>query len=101
MLNGNLAHKARVLGGVPVWGTVDGSAADQLGLRGGDILLRVNGVQLQSARDFAKGRRCLSQSCEIDVLRCEALIKIVLPLHNDMHDWLHELGQQMFGRASC
>ena len=95
-----LAHRARILGGVPVWGTIRGSAADQVGLEQGDILLRVNGVNLQSQRDFDAAFRRLAQSIELDVFRRECLVRIVVPAHAATSDWIDELGQQVFGRES-
>jgi S1-C subfamily serine protease len=100
MNQSNLAQKARILGGVPVWGSIQGSAADQLGLQGGDILLRVNGVQLQSSVELSKGRCCLSQTLELDVLRSESLVRIIIPLQPVAHEWIDELRQQVFGRMS-
>jgi S1-C subfamily serine protease len=97
----DLEQKARVFGGVPVWGSIRGSAADQLGLRGGDILLRINGVRLQSAKELSRGRWGLSQTLELDVLRAESLVRIVVPLEAPIPDWIEELRQQVFGRASC
>lgn len=95
-----LAQKARILGGVPVGGTVSGSAAHQVGLRQGDILLRVNGVNLQSPDDFDAAMRRLARSVELDVLRCESLLRIVVPAHAATNEWIDELGQQVFGRVS-
>ncbi len=95
-----LAQRARILGGVPVWGAVSGSAADQVGLRQGDILLRINGVQLQTAGDFMAAFRRLAHSIELDVLRSESLVRIVVPARAATSDWIDELGQQVFGRAS-
>jgi S1-C subfamily serine protease len=77
-----------------------GSAADQLGLRHGDILLRVNGVQLQSAKELSRGRWGLGQTIEFDVLRAESLVRIVVPLESPIPDWIDELRQQVFGRMS-
>ena len=96
----NLEQKARILGGVPVWGSIQGSAADQLGLQVGDILLRVNGVQLQSAVELSKSRYCLSRTLELDVLRSESLVRIIIPLQPVTHEWIDELRQQVFGRMS-
>jgi S1-C subfamily serine protease len=95
-----LANKARILGGVPVWGTVSGSAADKVGLRQGDILLRLNGVQLKSVHDFLAALRRLAHSIELDVLRCESLVRIVVPPQSATSEWIDELRQQVFGRAS-
>lgn len=99
MIDCDLEQKARILGGVPVWGSIRGSAADQLGLQGGDILLRVNGVQLQSASELARG--CRSQILELDVLRSECLVRIVVRLEPPIHHWIDELSQQVFGRVSA
>jgi type II secretory pathway component PulC len=95
-----LAQKAQILGGVPVWGTVRGSAADQVGLVQGDILLRVNGVNLQSFDEFADAFRRLVQSIEFDVLRRESLVRIVVPAQAATSEWIDELGRQVFGRLS-
>ena len=95
-----LAQRARILGGVPVMGTVSGSAADKAGLRQGDILLRANGVQLQTASDFFAARTRLDGVLELDVLRSVSLVRIVVPAHSLSSEWMHELGQQVFGRAS-
>ncbi len=99
-MHGELAHRARILGGIPVWGTVPGSAADHLGLKGGDILLRVNGVQLQTPDDFLAARRLLDQSLELAVLRAESLLLIDVPARQSNDQWIDELGQQVFGRDS-
>ena len=100
MERGELAHRARILGGIPVWGTVPGSAADNMGLRGGDILLRVNGVQLQSPNDLLAARRLLDQTLELAVLRAESLLLIEVPARASSDQWIDELGQQVFGRDS-
>ena len=97
--HGELGRKARVFGGIPVWGTVPGSAAHQIGLRGGDILLRVNGVQLQSADDLSAALCLFDQSLELYVLRCKSLVRIVIPANSVNSAWIDELGQQVFGRA--
>jgi membrane-associated protease RseP (regulator of RpoE activity) len=95
--HGELGRRAKVLGGIPVWGTVPGSAADQMGLQGGDILLRVNGVQLKSPADLSGARSLFHQSLELDVLRCESLVRIVVPAKSANLTWIDELSQQVFG----
>jgi S1-C subfamily serine protease len=92
----DFASRAAVLGGIPVWGTVLGSAADCAGLRGGDIVLRVNGVPgsdvVGSIDRDAFGR------LEFQVLRDQSLVVLRLP--STLDDCvIDELSQQLFGRV--
>ena len=96
----DLERKARVFGGAAVWGFIRGSAADQVGLQRGDILLRVNGIQLQSVKELSTTRWGLDQTIELDVLRAESLVRIVVPAQPSAPDWIDELRQQVFGRVS-
>jgi len=57
-------------------------------------------VQLQSAVELSKARGCLSQTLELDVLRSESLVRIIIPLRPVAHEWIDELRQQVFGRMS-
>jgi predicted metalloprotease with PDZ domain len=91
----DLAHRANVLGGVAVWGAVAGSAADRAGLKGGDIVLRVNGVASR-----ALGRpleRDAVGEVEIQVLRNNVLVALRMLASVD-DCVLSELSQQLFGR---
>jgi len=94
--NEDFASRAAILGGVPVWGAVRGSAADSAGLRGRDILLRVNGVPgSELGRDL--GRDPFGQ-LEFQILRDGDLIVLRMP--SDTDDCvISELRQQLFGRS--
>lgn len=92
----DFASHAAILGGIPVWGTVRGSAADCAGLRGGDIVLRVNGVPGRAV-DGALGRDAFGQ-LEIQVLRDQALVVLRVSPHLDSSA-IDELTQQLFGRT--
>jgi hypothetical protein len=91
----DFASRAAVLGGVPVWGTVQGSAAETAGLKGGDILLRVNGVPGNRVGDEL-GRDAFGQ-LEFQILRDDSLILLRMPPETD-ECVIHELRQQLFGR---
>ena len=91
----DFATRAAILGGVPVWGTVIGSAADTAGLKGGDILLRVNGVPGNRIGDEL-GRDAFGQ-LELQILRDGGLISLRMPPDTD-DCVIHELRQQLFGR---
>ena len=93
----DFASRAAILGGVPVWGTIQGSAADTAGLRGGDILLRVNGVP-GNLVGKSLGRDAFGQ-LEIQILRDDSLISLRMPPETD-ECVIHELRQQLFGRTT-
>jgi hypothetical protein len=91
----HFASIAAILGGVPVWGTALGSAADAAGLRGGDILLRVNGVPGKAVGNDL-GRDASGQ-LELQVFRDGGLVLLRVPPDTD-DCVIHELRQQLFGR---
>ena len=99
-IDSELACKARILGGTPLWGTVSGSAVDRLGMQGGDILLRFNGVPLQAAEDFRRACRSLNRTFELEVLRGESLVRIELPPDSTNIGLLDEIAMHVFGRAN-
>jgi S1-C subfamily serine protease len=47
---------ADALGGMPVWGVLDGSVAARAGIRYGDVVLEVNGLKTPDARAFLEAR---------------------------------------------
>lgn len=91
----DFASRAAILGGVPVWGTIRGSAADTAGLKGGDILLRVNGVPGNTV-GAELGRDAFGQ-LEFQILRDGDLVLLQIPPEAD-ECVIHELRQQLFGR---
>jgi S1-C subfamily serine protease len=93
----DFASRAAILGGVPVWGTIQGSAADAAGLKGGDILLRVNGVPGNVAAQNLS-RDAFGQ-LELQILRDGDLIRLCMPPEAD-DCVINELRQQLFGRSA-
>lgn len=91
----DFASRAAVLGGVPVWGTVQGSAAESAGLKGGDILLRVNGVPgVAVGPDLDRDPFGM---LELQILRGKDLV--CLTMSPDVDECvIRELGEQIFGR---
>lgn len=93
----DFAARAAILGGIPVWGTIQGSASDAAGLKGGDILLRVNGVPGNAAA------RNLSRDAfgqlELQILRDGGLVRLCMPPDAD-DSVISELRQQLFGRSA-
>lgn len=96
--NNVFESKANALGGLPVWGTVSGSAADRAGLREGDIVLRVNGVATCSlGNSLCPGPL---GEIELQVLRNDVLVALSLPINID--SWvIDELAHQLLGRPSA
>lgn len=91
----DFAARAAVLGGVPVWGTVRGSAADSAGLKGGDIILRINGVP--GAAVGGGLDRDAFGLLEMQILRGRELVCLTMPPSID-ECVIHELRDQLFGR---
>lgn len=56
---------AEALGGMPVWGVLEGSVAARAGIRYGDVVLEVNGIKTPDARVFLKARDLRSDGCTI------------------------------------
>lgn len=67
---------ARRLGGVPIWGVLPGSPAHQAGMRYGDIVVRVNGVQTPSFFDFLEAQHARGDRLEFEVLRRGVLLRL-------------------------
>jgi S1-C subfamily serine protease len=64
-----LDHLARVLEGIPVWGSMPGTPGHDAGIAYGDILLSVNGVKTSSVEDFVSARRLRSDGASIVLFR--------------------------------
>jgi S1-C subfamily serine protease len=60
---------AKSLGGVPIWGVLPGSAAHRAGMRYGDIVVRVNGIETPNLAQYLKAQRANAERVEFEVLR--------------------------------
>ena len=80
MSPGELSRLATVLGGLPISGCLRGSAADRAGLRYGDILLSVNGVQTASWTDFFQARRRCDGHMTVRVFRSGIEFEVAMEL---------------------
>jgi predicted metalloprotease with PDZ domain len=57
------------MGGLPIWGCLNGSPADRAGIRYGDILLSVTGVPTPSWSEFFQARRRSTGQISVRVFR--------------------------------
>jgi S1-C subfamily serine protease len=73
-----LERTAEIYGGVPVWGCLPGSPAERAGLRGGDILLAVNGRPTSSLGDFLTAREWQDDEMTIRIVRDGQQLDLVL-----------------------
>lgn len=64
-----LGRMAMILQGIPVWGCLPGSPADQAGISYGDILLSVNGVRTKTMRAYVAARQLREDGAEFVVFR--------------------------------
>lgn len=71
---------ATILNGIPIWGAVPGSAAAAMGVRYGDIVLRVNGIATPTLEDFVEARALRSHHTELELFRDGKLVRLTLPL---------------------
>lgn len=67
---------ARLLGGVPIWGVLPGSAAHRAGMRYGDIVIRVNGIETPNFAQYLRAQGGRSKHIEFEVLRHGVLHKL-------------------------
>jgi S1-C subfamily serine protease len=75
-----LAAAAKTLGGVPIWGVLPGSAAARAGVRYGDIVLRVNGIETRTLREFVSAREVQPDRVRFDVFREGQLLELCVQL---------------------
>lgn len=91
---------AEALGGMPVWGVLEGSVAARAGIRYGDIVLEVNGTKTPDAHAFLKARDLRSDGCTISYHRDGMTHEVELLFEEEqrlsIHDILdHALGQRL------
>lgn len=60
-----LGEIARTLGGIPVWGCLPGSVAAIAGIRYGDIVLQVNGVETRTIDEYLSARALRTDGVEV------------------------------------
>ena len=75
-----VAATAKSLGGVPIWGVLPGSAAARAGVRYGDVVVRVNGIQTRTLDDFLSARDESLEQVEFDVFREGELLRLNIRL---------------------
>lgn len=75
-----VAETAKILGGVPIWGVLPGSAAARAGVRYGDIVLRVNGIETRTLVEFISARESTGGNVVFDVFRNGELLRLNIEL---------------------
>jgi S1-C subfamily serine protease len=73
-----LEQIAKVLGGIPVFGCVEGSPGARAGIRYGDVVLSVNGVRTSTMEHYSRACDLRSDGAEVVVFRNG--VEIVLEL---------------------
>lgn len=71
---------ADAYGGILVLGALPGSPAAELGLRYGDVLLRVNGMRTEVVEDFLKARSLDKSTMRLEVVRGGQTVSIELDI---------------------
>jgi len=71
-----LQDAARLLGGVPIWGVLPGSAAERAGMRYGDIVVRVNGRETPNFMSFLRAQQAPSTCLRFEVMRAGVLLRL-------------------------
>jgi S1-C subfamily serine protease len=64
-----LRQIAAALGGVPVWGSVQGGPTSEAGVQYGDIVIVVNGMRTPTISDYLQARKLRSDGVELQILR--------------------------------
>ena len=76
----DLETMARLLGGVPIWGVLPGSAAHRAGMRYGDIVIRVNGIETPNFAQYLRAQGAPRERIEFEVLRHGVLLQLDVEL---------------------
>jgi S1-C subfamily serine protease len=71
-----IARIAKLLKGIPVWEVLPDSAAELAGVRFGDIIVRVNGVQTPTFQKFLAAGEIHLEHLEFEVFRDGKLLRL-------------------------
>lgn len=85
---------ADALGGMPVWGVLEGSVAARAGIRYGDIVLEVNGMKTPDARKFLQARDLRSDGCTISYHRDGETREVELLFEEEQRLSIHDILDQ-------
>lgn len=85
---------AEALGGMPVWGVLDGSVAARAGIRYGDIVLEVNGLKTPDARAFLQARDRRADGCTISYHRDGRTHEVELLFDEEQRLSIHDIIDQ-------
>lgn len=77
---------AKTLNGIPIWGVLPGSAAALAGVRSGDVVLKVNGLETPSFERFLRARDLCKERFDLEVYRDGAIMKLSVALQHDESD---------------
>lgn len=71
---------AKALNGIPIWGVLPGSAAALAGVRSGDVVLKVNGLETPSFERFLHARDLCKERFALEVYRDGVIVKLSVAL---------------------
>lgn len=80
MTPSDLSRLATDLGGLPILGCIEGSPADQAGIRYGDIILSINGIATPSWAEFFEARRQTTGRITVRVFRLGLELEVSMEL---------------------
>ena len=80
----DLMELARALGGLPVFGCLVGSPAEQAGIRYGDVLLAVDGMPTRTVDDYLAARSRSGRTIVVRIFRAGAELDVELGLRDPL-----------------
>jgi S1-C subfamily serine protease len=78
-----LAEMARAVRGVPVLGCLPGSTAAEAGVRYGDIVTAVNGVETPTMVEYLEARKLREDGFELRIFRAGVELTLFVPFRTD------------------